>query len=216
MKRTVKRYVHDENDPNSLSCDNIYDMVEDGQQRLWIATYKGGLNMYDLRQKHDGVFLHKNNGLSGWPTDVESDKVRCLHITPQQVLIAGTLNGLYTCSLGGDLRDMKFWHHCRRPDDATSLSNNWVMDIEPLRDHTVAIATSGGGFCQFTASCKQCPSPNSPTRRKCSHSTSPRPSESAACILSPPSSPHLESLLSTTSQLTICQRAARWSGRRFW
>lgn len=144
---TVKRYVHDENDPNSLSCDNIYDMVEDGQQRLWIATYKGGLNMYDLRQKHDGVFLHKNNGLSGWPTDVESDKVRCLHITPQQVLIAGTLNGLYTCSLGGDLRDMKFWHHCRRPDDATSLSNNWVMDIEPLRDHTVAIATSGGGFC---------------------------------------------------------------------
>lgn len=144
---TVKRYVHDENDPNSLSCDNIYDMVEDGQQRLWIATYKGGLNMYDLRQKHDGVFLHKNNGLSGWPTDVESDKVRCLHITPQQVLIAGTLNGLYTCSLGRDLRDMKFWHHCRRPDDATSLSNNWVMDIEPLRDHTVAIATSGGGFC---------------------------------------------------------------------
>ena len=145
----VKRYIHDESDPNSLSCNNIYDMVEDRQQRLWIATYKGGLNMYDLRQQHDGhdVFVHRDNGLSGWPADEESNKMRCLYITPEQVLMAGTLNGLYTCSLEESPRDMKFWHHCRRPDDAASLSYNWIVDIEPLRDHTVAIATSGGGFC---------------------------------------------------------------------
>ena len=145
----VKRYIHDESDPNSLSCNNIYDMVEDRQQRLWIATYKGGLNMYDLRQQHDGhdVFVHRDNGLSGWPADEESNKMRCLYITPEQVLMAGTLNGLYTCSLEENPRDMKFWHHCRRPDDAASLSYNWIVDIEPLRDHTVAIATSGGGFC---------------------------------------------------------------------
>ena len=142
----VKRYVHDENAPNSLSCNNIYDIVEDRQQRLWIATYNGGLNMYDLRQQHD-VFVHRDNGLSGWPADEESNKMRCLYITAEQVLMAGTLNGLFTCSLEDNPRDMKFWHHCRRPNDATSLSYNWVADIEPLRDHTVAIATSGGGFC---------------------------------------------------------------------
>ncbi|MBQ5871519.1 MAG: helix-turn-helix domain-containing protein, partial [Bacteroidaceae bacterium] len=145
----VKRYIHDESDPNSLSCNNIYDIVEDRQQRLWIATYKGGLNMYDLRQQHDwhDVFVHRDNGLSGWPADEESNKMRCLYITPEQVLMAGTLNGLYTCSLEESPRDMKFWHHCRRSDDAASLSYNWVVDIEPLRGHTVAIATSGGGFC---------------------------------------------------------------------
>lgn len=145
----VKRYIHDESDPNSLSCNNIYDIVEDRQQRLWIATYKGGLNMYDLRQQHDwhDVFVHRDNGLSGWPADEESNKMHCLYITPEQVLMAGTQNGLYTCSLEESPRDMKFWHHCRRPDDAASLSYNWVVDIEPLRDHTVAIATSGGGFC---------------------------------------------------------------------
>ena len=145
----VKRYIHDESDPNSLSCNNIYDIVEDRQQRLWIATYKGGLNMYDLRQQHDwhDVFVHRDNGLSGWPADEKSNKMHCLYITPEQVLMAGTVNGLYTCSLEESPRDMKFWHHCRRPDDAASLSYNWVVDIEPLRDHTVAIATSGGGFC---------------------------------------------------------------------
>lgn len=122
----VKRYIHDESDPNSLSCNNIYDMVEDRQQRLWIATYKGGLNMYDLHQQHDwhDVFVHRDNGLSGWPADEESNKMRCLYITAEQVLMAGTLNGLYTCSLEESPRDMKFWHHCRRPDDATSLSYN--------------------------------------------------------------------------------------------
>ena len=142
----VKRYVHDEADANSLSCNNVYGIVEDDCGRLWIATYQGGLNMFDLHADRD-IFVHRSNGLAGWPADEESNKVRCLYITPQQVLMAGTLNGLYTCQLGTDVRQLNFFHNNRRADDATSLSNNWVLDLEPAGGHTVAIATSGGGIC---------------------------------------------------------------------
>ena len=145
----VRHYVHDDNDRYSLSCNNIYDIAEDAQQRLWIATYHGGLNMFDLHDKHE-VFLHSGNSLTGWPKDEESSKMHCLYITPQQVLIAGTLNGIYTSSLKDSPQHMKFYHSGRRKDDATSLGNNWVMDIQPAGPHTIAIATMGGGV-SFTS-----------------------------------------------------------------
>ena len=159
----VKRYVHDAADKNSLSCSNVYDIAEDARGRLWIATYGGGLNMLDLNEKRPQItqiarietdqptnrlrFIHRVNGLAGWTADAESQKVRCLHITPQQVLVVGTLNGLYACNLKADVGQMKFQHHHRKADDATSLGNDWVLDVEPLGGNTLAIATGGGGIC---------------------------------------------------------------------
>ncbi len=142
----VKHFQNDPSDPYSLSCNNVYDIVEDARGRLWIATYHGGVNMYDLHAPNEG-FVHAGNRLTGWPTDDGSSKVRCLYITPQQVLMIGTLNGLYTCPLENQPEEMAFRHHYRRADDASSLSNDWVLDIEPVSGHTVAVATCGGGIC---------------------------------------------------------------------
>lgn len=142
----VKRYVHDASDKYSLNCNNVYDIAEDAHGRLWIATYQGGLNMFDLHSPTE-VFVHRDNDLSGWPMDENSCKVRCLYITPQQMLMVGTLNGLYTCSLDMEPGKMTFHHHKRRADDATSLSSDWILDIEPAGGHMVAIATGGGGLC---------------------------------------------------------------------
>lgn len=165
---TVKRYVHDAADKNSLSCNNVYDIAEDARGRLWIATYGGGLNVLDLNEDENEDeyfvtktktvtkdsqirkrlrFIHRGNGLAGWTADVESQKVRCLHVTPQQVLVVGTLNGLYACNLKTDVGQMKFQHHHRKADDATSLGNDWVLDMEPLGGNTLAIATGGSGIC---------------------------------------------------------------------
>lgn len=142
----VSRYAHSNNDPYSLSSDNIYAIAEDMNQRLWIATYKGGLNMLDLRSERD-VFIHSGNGLTGWPEDEEAAKMHCLYITPDQVLVAGTLGGLFTAQLKDKPQQIHFNRHLRRANDATSLTCNWVMDLQPLPDGMLAIATNGGGIC---------------------------------------------------------------------
>lgn len=156
---TVTRYLHNENDPYSLSGDNVYAIAEDRQQRLWIATYRGkkgsteqgGLNMLDLRSGR-GVFLNSQSGLANWPTDTESNKIHCLFITNDQVLVVGTKNGLYTATLHEKPQQMHFYHNYRRADDATSLSNNWVKDLQPLPGGRLVVATAGGGICMTNQS----------------------------------------------------------------
>ena len=146
LSYSVTRYSHRDDDPNSLSCDNVYDIAEDAQGRLWIATYKGGLNMLDLRAGRD-AFVHNGNQLTHWPADDGSSKMHCLYITPGQVLVAGTLSGLYTAKITANLKAMLFHRHQRRAADATSLSYNWVMHVQPLPDGQLAVATAGGGIC---------------------------------------------------------------------
>lgn len=141
----VKRYAHAADDIYSLNCDNVYAMTEDGRRRLWIATYEGGLNMLDLNSGRE-VFLHNGNGLAGWPLDDASSKVFCLYISPEQVLVAGTLGGLYTNQLDNRPAGMRFHRNNRRGADARSLPYDWVMDIQPMGRDTLAIATSGGGL----------------------------------------------------------------------
>ena len=44
----LKRFEHDEKDPSTLSNNLITGMIEDKQGYLWITTYGGGLNRFDL------------------------------------------------------------------------------------------------------------------------------------------------------------------------
>ena len=49
-------YRHDPNDPSSISSDEVTDVVEDLQGRLWVSTYGGGLNI--LTDVEQGKFEH--------------------------------------------------------------------------------------------------------------------------------------------------------------
>ena len=48
-------YRHDPKDPQSLSFDVVLDITEDSNQRLWVATRGGGLNLLD---QSTGKFTH--------------------------------------------------------------------------------------------------------------------------------------------------------------
>lgn len=141
----IRRYTFDSQNPWSISSNNIYAIAEDNCQRLWIAAYRGGLNMLDLKADDDR-FYNCCNALKTWPSDSETARIRCLYITPEQVLVAGTMRGLYTCRLDQDISKLHFYNNRRSVDDATSLSYDWVSDIQPLNNDTLAIATSGGGI----------------------------------------------------------------------
>ena len=42
-----KTYRNNSSDPATLSFNNIYDILIDSRQRIWITTYGGGLNLFD-------------------------------------------------------------------------------------------------------------------------------------------------------------------------
>lgn len=79
---------HSDDNPNSLSDDNVYDMAFGADSTLYIATYGGGINI--LR---DGQFIHEGKDWPGYTTEFGA-KVRQLCIVNDSTLWAATTNGL--------------------------------------------------------------------------------------------------------------------------
>ena len=77
--------------PNS---NNIYSLLEDGTQRLWIGTFDEGLAYVDLSLQ-DRLFISKKNRLS-FPTE-RRNRIRCLAMGPDKRLYAGGQIGLFVC-----------------------------------------------------------------------------------------------------------------------
>ena len=89
--------------PNS---DNIYSLLEDSSQRLWIGTFDEGIAFVDLREP-DRLFISKKNRLS-FPTE-RRNRVRCLAIGPDGRLYAGGQIGLFVCEKpSGEPEEMHF------------------------------------------------------------------------------------------------------------
>jgi len=72
--KTYKKYVHDEQDPASISDDRIFDVMLDGHYRLWVSTSRGGLNLYQPESDGFRSFSHNPND----PTSISSNFLRKL------------------------------------------------------------------------------------------------------------------------------------------
>ena len=82
-------FVHENNNINSLSNNNIYDITQDKYGRYWIATYGSGLDLLIFKGgKPD--FTHYNTINS----NISSDKLRDLYIDDNNRLWIATVYGL--------------------------------------------------------------------------------------------------------------------------
>ena len=108
VSQAATRQVHYPKDdlfygPNS---NNIYSLLEDGSQRLWIGTFDEGLAYVDLSLQ-DRLFISKKNRLS-FPT-AQRNRIRCLALGPDGRLYAGGQIGLFVCEQpAGEPEDMHF------------------------------------------------------------------------------------------------------------
>lgn len=62
-------FTHSPSSPGSITNNNVYDLAEDENGNLWVSTYGGGLNYFDVRKK---IFTHipaSNNLLEGIKVD---------------------------------------------------------------------------------------------------------------------------------------------------
>ena len=138
---SVHQVHHPKNDlfygPNS---NDIYSLLEDGTQRLWIGTFDEGLAYVDLSLQ-DRLFISKKNRLS-FPTD-RRNRIRCLAIGPDGRLYAGGQIGLFVCEQpSGEPEDMHF-------ERFTQILDYDIQHILFTREGELYVSSFGAGLLHF-------------------------------------------------------------------
>lgn len=142
----LSRFLYNVDNIYSLSNDNIYCTHQDGNNRIWVATFAGGLNYIDTDQNGNIIFINHRNHLTGYPIE-NCYKVRFVSSDHNGRIWVGTTTGAISFDAGfTDPSQITFSHHARIPTDPGSLSNNDVHWITLTRQNELFLATSGGGL----------------------------------------------------------------------
>jgi ligand-binding sensor domain-containing protein/two-component sensor histidine kinase len=72
-KPEVRYYKNNPAMPDGLSNNHVYDITEDTQRNLWISTYGGGLNYFNLQSKKINHVPASNNLLEGIAIDAKGN-----------------------------------------------------------------------------------------------------------------------------------------------
>lgn len=127
---------------------DVYDIAEDSKGRVWVATMGSGMFVCENANARQLRFVNLQT-FPGYPRTRES-KIRRLHITASDVLLAATTEGLLVGRIPSDnLREMAFRMHQRESNRTNSLSCNATTDILETPDHRVFISTESGGVCEI-------------------------------------------------------------------
>lgn len=66
-------YINDPSQKSSISNNNVFDIKEDRAGNLWVSTYGGGLNYFDIQKKEFGHFESMNNLIEGVEIDQQGN-----------------------------------------------------------------------------------------------------------------------------------------------
>lgn len=130
----------------NLSSPNVYQTVKDKAGNLWIATYNGGVNMYNGKR----VFWPRN--IKGYPK-FSHTKVRTIALGPDGMVWAGTSDGILTMKSDGK----NVYAAPLEMSDDTELQtgNNDIIQLLRGADGTMWVATNGGGLSKTTGKDKK-------------------------------------------------------------
>jgi diguanylate cyclase (GGDEF)-like protein len=133
-----KEFAHDEDNPNSLTEDTVYDLAVEQSGRVWIATARGGLELLDPAS---GTFTHHLND----PADSNSilgNAVYSIYLDEKAGIIwAGTASGLS----GLEIASGKWRNYTSRD----GLPSDTIMGVQPGQDNDLWVST-GKGLSHFS------------------------------------------------------------------
>lgn len=138
---SIKIYLNDSNDQNSISDNYIQDLVLDTNQALWIATTEG-LNFYNTDREIFEHFSKQNFTDEG----LSSKDVVSIYIDNQQLLWLGTYGGGVNIL---DPNQHQFEHLLNNTDVLTIGDNNIIHDIEKDKYGTLWLASYGEGLIKY-------------------------------------------------------------------
>ncbi len=126
-------------DRTSLSGAEIWDIQEDEQGALWIATMGAGLHRLDPDTRRDTVFLPDSRD----PASISSARLTRLAFDGKGRLYVGTENGGLNVL---DTKTLRFRSFSPDPDDEASISSASIWDIEIDDQGIVWLGTFNGGL----------------------------------------------------------------------
>lgn len=137
-----KHYVHQANDPGSLSCNEMFCMLRDSRGRIWIGTFGGGLDLavpdgmggYRFRHFFDKQYSQK--------------RIRSLIEDRQGWIWAGTSDGVFVFRPERLLEDPEAYYHYNWSN--RSLLSNEIRRLMQDSKGNIWIAETGAGFAVCT------------------------------------------------------------------
>ena len=135
-------FHHDSSQPNSLSSNVISRILIDRQQRLWVGTFGGGLNLY---REVSQDFLHFTTKTKN--TVLTNDTVNALFEDSEGKVWVGTENGLNIVTIDENTWSVKTIY--QELGNPKSLTHNVVLSIIETRNNEVWVGTNGGGISVF-------------------------------------------------------------------
>ncbi|MCP4719809.1 MAG: PAS domain S-box protein [Desulfobacteraceae bacterium] len=125
-KETFTHHIHDPDNPNSLSSNNVTAIIEDRDGMIWVGTSGGGLNKYNPNTEKWTRYQNK-------PEDVHSlisDTVWSLVEGEDGILWVGTWNkGLDRF----DKQTEKFVHYQSEPENPAGIAEDNIFHLQKDR-----------------------------------------------------------------------------------
>lgn len=141
----VSHYLPQADAPFGIGSDQVYDLCEDTQGRLLIATFGSGLNIMEERPDGKRLFHHSGNDLKGYDGKAYN-KVRRVEALADGTVLLSTTSGLLTYSdryRHPSVARFYLTHHTTSPG---SLLSDDVLQTCQTYDGTVYVVTLGGGL----------------------------------------------------------------------
>lgn len=140
-KTTIKRYVHDEKNKNSLSQNSIFSITGDTKGDLWVGTYAGGVNYFDR-----SLDLFKNY-------DIGTDDNK-LNYKVVSSIVEDSHKNLWIGTEGGGINFLekktgRFTYYTHNKNNPSSISTNNVKSILQTKEGNLWIGTHDGGLNFF-------------------------------------------------------------------
>ncbi len=140
-------YQHDPRNPNSISGNRIYSILEDDHRNLWVATRTGGLNkLISTGNQTEAQFASYQYEPDN-PNSLGDNFVYKIYQDRSDDLWIGTFTAGLDRLIFDNADDARptFEHYRHDVNDSNSLSNNCILTIYEDRSGSLWVGTGGGG-----------------------------------------------------------------------
>lgn len=143
----IVNFHHQDGDKNSLTSNSCYQVAEDKQGNIWVATYGGGVNIMVKDKDGNYKVYNRLNMLKRYP-DKTHQKVRTIAADGEGNIWAGTTDGILIMSLVKG--QFKVSPVVPPKEMQKGLACNDIMYLAADKHGNMWVGTNGGGLSKTT------------------------------------------------------------------
>jgi signal transduction histidine kinase/ligand-binding sensor domain-containing protein/DNA-binding response OmpR family regulator len=140
IKGSIRHFVRDAGNSQSIALDQIYDITQDYRGRLWFATFGGGISLCTNSKTDNPAFVNFFTSTDG------VKQVRCILSDSKNNIWLGTSNGVIMFHPDSLIKNphKNYKYYTNIMEDKTSLSSNEAKVIYEGKNGIIWVGTSNG------------------------------------------------------------------------